>query len=64
MDVCLVVGLLDYTVVLFLFFNKISILFSFVAIPIYTTTKRAEEIPSIHMLARIFCSLLGKSQSF
>ena len=52
--ICPVVGLLAHTVVLFLIFKEISILFSIVAVSIYIPTNSAREFHFLHTLSSIF----------
>ena len=47
------VGLLDHMIVLFLIFWKISILFSRVAVQIYTPTNSAQEFSFLYILTNI-----------
>jgi len=53
--ICLIVGLLDHMVVLFLVFWGTSILFSIVAISIYIPTDRVRGFCLLYTLSRIYC---------
>ena len=53
--ICQVVGLLGHTIVLFLVFEGIAILFSTVAVSIYIPTDKARGFPSLHIFSSIYC---------
>ena len=57
LDKYLVVGFLDYIVVMFLIIWETSKLFSIVAVPIYIPANGAQGFPFIHILTNI-CYLL------
>ena len=49
------VGLLGHTVVLFLVFKELSILFSIVVVSIYIPTNSVRGLPFLHILSSIYC---------
>ena len=49
------VGLLGHMVTLFLFFKRISLLFSIVAVSIYIPTSSARGFSFLHILSSIYC---------
>ena len=53
--ICPVVGFLGHTVGLFLVFQRISILFSIVAVSIYIPTNSTRKFSFLHILSRIYC---------
>ena len=54
-DICPVVGLLGYIIVLVLVFWGISIMFYIMAISICIPTKSARRFPFLHTLSNIYC---------
>ena len=58
-------GLLAHTVVLFLIFKEISILFSIVAVSIYIPTNSARASPFLHILSKhlLFVDFFGGGHS-
>ena len=53
--ICLGVGLLDHTLVLFLVFSGISIPSSIVGVSVYIPTNSATVLPFLHTLSSIYC---------
>ena len=56
LDICPGVGLLDYTVALYLVFKGISILVSIVVALVYIPTNSVGGFPFLHTFFSIYCS--------